>query len=117
MWAEGCRSRAGEVGLCAGVAGREEHDLAPGVTWGWCPELPGRALRERDQMTPDPSPGLREVRGQEGENGLRTGVVSTLRLPLLPESDPLFAHHRRNRVNVLTSQGPRSAALPFLPHS
>lgn len=78
MWAEGCRSRAGEVGLCAGVAGREEHDLAPGVTWGWCPELPGRALRERDQMTPDPSPGLREVRGQEGENGLRTGVVSTL---------------------------------------
>lgn len=41
-------------------------------------------------MKPDPSPGLREVRGWEGENGLRMGVVVALaRLPFLPISDRL----------------------------
>lgn len=68
-------------------------------------------------MKPDPSPGLREVRGREGENGLRMGIVVVLpRLPFLPTSDRLscttVGSLSRSRVSCPTLPSPIADNFP-----
>lgn len=55
-----------------------------------------------------PFPGLREVRGWEGEHGLRMEAVTTVfpQLPLLSELSPSSFPLPWKAVDITTSQGP-----------
>lgn len=93
------------------------------LTWPQAsPRVHRKSPFKEEQNEAKPSPGLREIRGWEEEDGQRMEVVSQVPSPLhLLSAEPLPSPTPMGGSDIITShvpaQLPTPRAPPFFPHS